>query len=433
MTRLEAKTSSVTKERLVELERNIKSEQRKKVEFEAMEGFLEKQHKLKIRFKDLLNADVAFMLDCTGSMASYIAGAKDDIQRIVDTITSSYENKIRVAFIAYRDHCDGAKRIERLDFTENISDFQGFVGSLEATGGGDAPEDVLGGLEATIALTWSSKNRIVFHIGDSPQHGERFHNYGPSGDSYYGSDPRGLKAEDILSQIKQMNIIYFFGKINDTTDKMIYEFKSIGGEGIVKLADMKNPTNLAKEAISALTGTINQTISTTMTLARYDDRCSTHLDTISEEDKSLKYYSIDESYPDFTMLPMFKGNQLICDFPALLDRKEVRKYLEAISHKWMKIQLKMASDPFSEGEQRISYHGMEIDAKTGKGDRMIVLKEFKHAGRGRDRRKDYVEIMETQAIAAYLANSFNDISPRGTKQIEFLRVCFAHVKSKLQY
>ena len=166
MARLEAKTSSATKERLVELERNIKSEQRKKVEFEAMEGFLEKQHKLKIRFKDLLNADVAFMLDCTGSMASYIAGAKNDIQNIVDTITSSYENKIRVAFIAYRDHCDGAKRIERLDFTENISDFQSFVGSLEATGGGDAPEDVLGGLEATIALTWSSKNRIVFHIGD---------------------------------------------------------------------------------------------------------------------------------------------------------------------------------------------------------------------------------------------------------------------------
>ena len=128
---------------------------------------------------------------------------------------------------------------------------------------------------------------------------------------------------------------------------------------------------------------------------------------------------------------MFKGNQLICHIPTLVDRKEVRKCLDDISHQWMKIQLKMASDPFSEGEQRISYHGIEIDAKTEKGDRMIVLKEFKHSGRGRDRRRDYIEIMETQAIAAYLANSFNEISPRGTKKIEFLGVCYGYVRCKL--
>ena len=89
----------------------------------------------------------------------------------------------------------------------------------------------------------------------------------------------------------------------------------------------------------------------------------------------------------------------------------------------------MASHPFYEGEQRISYLGMEMDAKTEKGDRRIVLKEFKHLGR--DRRKDYVEIMETQAIAAYLANSFNGIAPRGTKKIEFLGVCYGYLRSKL--
>ena len=191
----------------MEAERAVKREQQKKVEFENMIGFLEKQRKLKEKFKNLLNVDVAFMLDCTSSMGSYIAGAKNDIQNIVDAITLSYENKIRVAFIAYRDHCDGADRIERLDFTEDITEFERFVGLLAAKGGGDAPEDVLGGLESTLALSWSSKNRILFHIGDSPQHGERFHNFSASRDKYYSSEPRGLAAECLLSQIKSTKIV----------------------------------------------------------------------------------------------------------------------------------------------------------------------------------------------------------------------------------
>ena len=420
---LEEMTSTVTKEKWMEAERAVKREQQKKVEFENMIGFLERQRKLKEKFKNLLNVDVACMLDCTSSMGSYIAGAKNDIQNIVDAITLSYENKIRVAFIAYRDHCDGADRIERLDFTEDITEFERFVGSLAAKGGGDAPEDVLGGLEATLALSWSSKNRIVFHIGDSPQHGERFHNFSASRDKYYSSEPRGLAAESLLSKIKSTKIVYYFGKINDTTDKMINEFKSIGGEDIVKLADMKNPSNLVIEAIGALTGTINQTISTTLTLARNGDKFSTNLGTISEDEKSLKDYSIDEAYPDMVLLPKFKGYQLICDIPNLLDPKEFRKYISEICHKWMRIRIKRAVDPFAEGEQRISYHGIEIDSKTGEDASKVVLKEFKHFGRGRDLRQDYVEIMETQAVASYLANSFNNIAPKGTKQIEFLRVC----------
>ena len=52
----------------------------------------------------------------------------------------------------------------------------------------------------------------------------------------------------------------------------------------------------------------------------------------------------------------------------------------------------------------------------------IVLKEFKHVGKGRDRREDYIGIMETQAIAAFMANAFNKISPSGSKEIQFLNV-----------
>ena len=76
-------------------------------------------------------------------------------------------------------------------------------------------------------------------------------------------------------------------------------------------------------------------------------------------------------------------------------------------------------DPFSEGEQRISFHGSKISSYSNEN---IVLKEFKHDGRGMDRREDYIEIMETQVTAAFMAKQFNKVSPRGSKEVHFLHV-----------
>ena len=72
---------------------------------------------------------------------------------------------------------------------------------------------------------------------------------------------------------------------------------------------------------------------------------------------------------------------------------------------------------------RISYHGVRVyDCANGMKNEDIVLKEFKHVGRGRDRREDYIGIMETQTIAAAMAETFNRIAPKGSKEIEFLNV-----------
>ena len=77
----------------------------------------------------------------------------------------------------------------------------------------------------------------------------------------------------------------------------------------------------------------------------------------------------------------------------------------------------------AQGEQRITFHGERIyDEKYSRRNESIVLKKFKHFGAGRDRRDDYIEIMETQAVAAFLANEFNRIAPKGSKEIQFLHV-----------
>src|SRR5436305_12402284 len=81
---------------------------------------------------------------------------------------------------------------------------------VAATGGGDAAEDVLGGLNKAVSdMDWSHTTRIILHVGDSPPHGRRFTSLD---DSYPAV---GLTAEKVLEKMKSKDIIYYFGKITN--------------------------------------------------------------------------------------------------------------------------------------------------------------------------------------------------------------------------
>ena len=112
-----------------------------------------------------------------------------------------------------------------------------------------------------------------------------------------------------------------------------------------------------------------------------------------------------------------------CNVLALSNNQSIKKKLSSIKHSWARAKIKVAKDPFDQGEQRIAYHGKRTDRNSARiyGEK-LVLKEFKFDEEGRDRREEYIEIMETQCTAAYLANEFNKVSPRRSKQIEFLQV-----------
>ena len=138
----------------------------------------------------------------------------------------------------------------------------------------------------------------------------------------------------------------------------------------------------------------------------------------------MKDYTISEAGPDqVKMLERNSAHWLECYIPALSSVSEIKNKIGAINHKWTMSTIKIATDPFAQGEQRITYHGEKIYTDDyRKNKESIVLKEFKHIGHGRDRREDYIEVMETQTIAAYLAAEFNKIAPEGSKAIHFLHV-----------
>ena len=91
--------------------------------------------------------DLGLIIDCTSSMYSWIDRAKETLKTIIDNVMASCDGnlKVRVSFVGYRDHCD-KNRFAIKGFTEDIQAIKEYIQATPAEGGGDAPEDVVGGL-----------------------------------------------------------------------------------------------------------------------------------------------------------------------------------------------------------------------------------------------------------------------------------------------
>eukprot|EP00398_MALV-I-01_sp_L67-1_P000939 gene939-955_t len=102
-----------------------------------------------------MTMDVAFLLDATGSMGSFIASMKNHVRKITsnpgiaqvikDSEFGIADITIRFAVVAYRDYNDSN---DVLNFTEDTNTVNNFVDGLHAMGGNDGPEDVVGGMMA---------------------------------------------------------------------------------------------------------------------------------------------------------------------------------------------------------------------------------------------------------------------------------------------
>ncbi|RIA81488.1 hypothetical protein C1645_864608, partial [Glomus cerebriforme] len=120
--------------------------------------------------KRSMDVDLCFVLDCTGSMSSHIAAAKDCILQVSNKCKSINPNiKLRIGFCGYRDHYNDSNRLQLFDFTDKYEKFTKFLQGVSAISNDDDPEDVLGGLNAAITqLSWRNGTRVLFHIGDYP-------------------------------------------------------------------------------------------------------------------------------------------------------------------------------------------------------------------------------------------------------------------------
>lgn len=117
-------------------------------------------------------ADVAFIVDATGSMGDEIRFLQSDISYIIDHAHSETNVALRTAVVFYRD--EGDEYLTRgKDFSTDVANTQAFIEEQHASGGGDYPEAVHSALEATLQnFSWneSARARIAFLILDAPAH-----------------------------------------------------------------------------------------------------------------------------------------------------------------------------------------------------------------------------------------------------------------------
>ena len=126
--------------------------------------------------KTTQQADIAFIVDATGSMADEIDFLKNDLTDIIGKVSSVRPSlTMRTAALFYRD--EGDEYLTRhSDFTTDLSKTKKFVDKQKADGGNDYPEAVHTALERTLQdLSWdtSSRTRLAFLILDAPAHHEK--------------------------------------------------------------------------------------------------------------------------------------------------------------------------------------------------------------------------------------------------------------------
>ncbi|WVR06663.1 hypothetical protein IAU60_003695 [Kwoniella sp. DSM 27419] len=163
--------------------------------------------------------DLAFILDCTGSMQKYINSVRDHITGICDMIRGeqglSGPEDVRVAVVNYRDHPpqDNTYVYKCHPFTSNIPEVHDYLKGLTASGGGDGPEAVTAGMAATLTdLEWRREAaKMVVLIADAPPHG-----IGESGDQIKGGDPDGHDPLVVARTMAQNGITMFMVACEET-------------------------------------------------------------------------------------------------------------------------------------------------------------------------------------------------------------------------
>jgi hypothetical protein len=286
---------------------------------------------------------VCFLIDCTGSMGTWIDLVKNKIREIRQRLIEELPFTPKFAIVGYRDVND-TEMTRVLDFTESesgIEQFVEFLNNTHAIGGGDLPEHVAAGLQKVTQLQWESDRRILYHLTDAPCHGSKYHNLDRKYDQYYDGipshlNPQRLDVEELVKQLGTMKIKYLFCKITDHTNRMIDIFSQVYRE---------TPGNQFNLVIKHIDHTTNQLV---------DDVVKESLGICAGVQTS----------------EVSIGNPVVPNW-NLIEKTSVNLY---VGGNCRPVHVKIAPHHFSEGATRWSFYGILYD---GNKEYRVVLKKWK--------------------------------------------------------
>ncbi len=121
------------------------------------------------------NVDIVMCIDATGSMSSIIeevkANALSFYQKFVDEMEAQDPPKsvqqLRIKVIAFRDYgADSEPMVESKFFVldDESTEFHEFVSNIDASGGGDGPENSLEALALAMKSEWVHTGSVRRHV-----------------------------------------------------------------------------------------------------------------------------------------------------------------------------------------------------------------------------------------------------------------------------
>ena len=230
-----------------------------------------------------------------------------------------------------------------LPFFTRVPYFKNFVAGIYAQGGGDTPEDVIGGLNQALKLNWpeASGSRILFHLADAPPHGRGL--YHPHDDSYPSGHPRDRPLAELFREMQRKEVTYFFGRINKECEKMIKVFEQYHG-GTIDVMDSSKVWTLT----SRVTDSVMKTVTAT---------CESTLSTIKTSGSAIRKYILDEREPDWSRLPVVLATVVTYKLPESISDITSFENMEELAHK---CPAQIAPNPFAKGSLRLAYYGITI-------------------------------------------------------------------------
>lgn len=176
--------------------------------------------------------ELGFVIDATWSMDHWIDRAQNTLSGIIKKVYTECQDccelQVRVTVVAYRDLSDD-KRFMLFPFSQNVEAAKKFIKNLKATGGGDAPEDVCGGLKLALMQDWSTDGiKKMFLIADAPCHGLK---YNPKGrDDYPDGTPDAPDLEALMDEMCKKNIDFDLIKLTPAVDLMADDMQKFYGD-----------------------------------------------------------------------------------------------------------------------------------------------------------------------------------------------------------
>ncbi len=177
--------------------------------------------------------DLVFLVDETGSMGPYIQTVQQQLLYIVETVSRlPLCRRLRLGLVRYRDHPPQETSFVTMvhALSEDIDEVRKAVLTMQANGGGDAPEAVTDGLFELVNLNWRPGSvRTVVWIGDAPPHG-----VSRAGDGFPNGCPCGRHWYAQAESCREMSIAVHAvvcGHADETT-KDVYQTVARAARGV---------------------------------------------------------------------------------------------------------------------------------------------------------------------------------------------------------